>query len=52
MLKNIRKRILDSLYKNEVDLTNTKRTLKLNDLVEIYKIWFLFKKKFKMVTNL
>ena len=30
MLKNIRKRILDSLYKNEVDLTNTKRTLKSN----------------------
>lgn len=36
MLKNIRKRILDSLYKNEVDLTNTKRTLKLNDSIENY----------------
>ena len=36
MLKNIRKRILDSLYKNEVDLTNTKRILKLNDSIENY----------------
>ena len=36
MLKNIRKRILDSLYKNEVDLTNTKRKLKLNNSIENY----------------
>lgn len=36
MLKNIRKRILDSLYKNEVDLNNTKRILKLNDSIENY----------------